>query len=212
MKRRVPIHRRKRIGFVSVQPLAGRRRVYLDANAFVGLVLSGVETYRKECYGALLGCTRRGATYVQGAQAYQTARRTRRSVAVPERRRRLLGSILQTIPEPNYLGEFHSHVELADAGASTCLSEEDMHGVTDREIQILIALRPKRVRRRWQHNRDGSISGTTGPFHVKMRAFESVERDSGGVVARVAALRCNYAVKKANRIRMREDEERRLSP
>lgn len=201
MKRRIHHRQGKRIGFVSIRPAAGRRRVFLDANAFLGLVLSGVETYRKECYGALLGYSRGGITYVQGAQAYQTAQRTRRSVAVPEHRRRMLGKILQSVSEPRYLGEFHSHVHLGDIGASTCLSEEDMFGVTDREIQILIALRPKRVERRWQHNRDGSISGTTGPFHVRLRAFESVGCDNGGVVPRVAALRCKYAVDTANRSR-----------
>jgi hypothetical protein len=210
MKRRVS-HRRKSIGFVSVRPLAGRHKVYLDANAFLGIVLSGVETYRKECYGALLGYSRRGSTVVQGVQAYQTARRTRRGVEVPEHRRQLLGTILRSMPEQHYLGEFHSHVDWSDDAATTRLSEEDMFGVQDREIQVLIALRPKRAARRWRHNNDGSLSGATGPFHVKLRAFSSVVRGNG-IVPRVAALRCEYAVKTANRKRAPAHDEDPLLP
>jgi len=199
MNRRTPRPRRKAIDFVSTRPLSGRHRVHLDANAFMGLVLSSVETYHKECYGVLLGETRNGTTRVQGAVPYQTAHRTRSSVTVPEHRRQLVGRVLGTVSEPKYLGEFHSHVDLANIGASERLSTEDMLGVQANEIQILIALRKSKLQRRWRHNLDGSISGTTGPFFVKLRAFESVPKEKGGALPRVAALHCRYAVTTANR-------------
>ncbi len=56
---------------------------------------------------------------------------------------------------------------------------------------------------------NGSLSGTTGPFHVKLRAFASIARGNG-IVPRVAALRCNYAVKKANRRQRSVRNGRRL--
>lgn len=205
-------NREKRIGLPSPGISASRRRIILERNAFLGLILSGIETYRHECYGMLLGQKRRGITYVEGAMPYQTARRSPRSVLVPERRRKLIGKALGELPNPEFLGEFHSHVDLTTGEACARLSTEDMDGVSDREIQILIAMKPCRATLAWRHNRDGSLSGSMGEFFLKLRGFESIARAGRTALPRVATLRCNYAVKDANHPPHPDDAAKRLKP
>jgi len=170
----------------------------LDQGAFIGLVVAGTEAYRRECYGVLLGYRHRGMTYVQEAIPYQTALRKPLSVFVPARRRKILERVLRSIPRPRYLGEFHSHVGYGDEPPEAALSVQDILGARDRELQILISIQPRRATFRWRHNSDGSLSGSAGPYFLKMRAFQTHHTPQGKVLVRVATLRSRYAVTTAN--------------
>lgn len=177
----------------------GRGRVVLDAGAFVALILSSIETYRSECYGLLLGRRQNGTIHVQGALPYQTARRHARGVHFPERRRNAIQRVLDEMAQPEFLGEFHSHVDVGGGAVCEALSRNDMRGVQAREIQVLIAVRRARTAVAWRHNRDGSLSGAMGPYFVKLRAFHTVTTPRGGTAPRVAILRCRYALAAARR-------------
>ena len=187
-------HRKSAARGKAKRQVAPRGRVFLEHDAFVNLVLAATEAYRRETYGILLGARRRGMVYVQSAAAYQTARRKPLSVTVPGRRWRILRSVLRHVKRPTFLGEFHSHVGYGADHALAALSSDDVQNVADQEIQLLMTVRPLRAARRWRHNADGSLSGTAGPYFVRMRAFQMRLSPNGNPLTRVARLRCKHAL------------------
>jgi len=61
-------------------------RVYLSENAFVDLLLSSAEVYKKECLGFLLGYRLEDRFIVEHAFSFQTADRKPKGVVSLDRR------------------------------------------------------------------------------------------------------------------------------
>jgi len=174
-----------------------RAKVTLDESAFIGLVLSSTEVYKRECYGALLGYTNRGIRYVRETIPYQTALRKPTSVELIDARRRTVATVLRAMPRHNYLGEYHSHVGYGDDEPERAISKVDLARVRDGEIEVLIAVKKRSSYRPWRHNADGTLSGVAGAYHLVIRAYV-VERVRSKPRAHPVPLKCKYAVTTAN--------------
>ncbi len=179
-----------------------RPRVFVSEPAFISLVTAAAEAYRRECYGVLLGTRRRGLTRVMAAVAYQSARRKPTSVDLAEGRRRTVRRVLRAFPRYNYLGEFHSHPGYGANPGMVFIGEGDLVGVRHGDCELIIAVRRPRIRRRWQHCQDGRLSGTAGGYFLKLGAYLADGRTNGRIAARIADLRCPYAVTTASSPRL----------
>lgn len=149
-------------------------RLYLSENAFLGVVLSAVEVFNKECLGILMGYRSGGSgIVVQRAVALQSAARTPREVrpnqAARERVHRALDS-LTTLEQP--LGWFHSHPAQKLEPALHRLSDADCASLDQGEIEVLTAIWPRRRSRPWSYSpRTRTLSGSLGDYNLKLTAW-----------------------------------------
>jgi hypothetical protein len=187
-------------------------RVFLDEQAFISVVVSAIEAYRRECYGVLLGNVRLGRVYIRTAIAYQTARRTPTSVDLAEARRRTLRHVLRAFPRHDYIGEFHSHPGFGGISGSAAIGDSDLVGVRQGECELIIAVRYPRNKMPWHYCADGSLSGVAGEHMVKMRAYMAESMKKGGMRGRPVGLKCNYAVKAASSRRLLEKRKEGPGP
>ena len=157
---------------LSLEPIPPR--LYLSENAFLGVALSAVEVFNKECLGILMGYRSGGSgIVVQRAVALQSAARTPKEVrpnqAARERVRRALGS-LTTLEQP--LGWFHSHPNQRLEPALHHLSATDRASLDLGEIEVLAAIWPRRRSLPWSYSpRTRTLSGSLGDYNLKLTAW-----------------------------------------
>lgn len=145
--------------------------VYLNENVFIGLILSSVEVYKKECFGLLLGYKTSGKYIVEHAIPYQSARRGHKWIELRSDKWRIIQEILKNFPKLDMIGDFHSHTMYRDVRADVSLSDDDIKLMAPDELQIVIAVNENRRSMAWGPNPDNTISGTINGFHFRLAAY-----------------------------------------
>ena len=159
----------------------GDIEVYLSENVFMGLILSSVEVYKKECFGLLLGYKTPQKYIVEHAVPYQSAKRGHKWIELRSDKWKVIQEVLQNFPKLDMIGDFHSHTMYRDVKADVSLSEDDIIHMHPEELQIVIAINENRRSMLWTSNPDHTISGTINGFYFKLAAyyFPSEENNSG---------------------------------
>lgn len=164
----------------------GARTLYLMEQAFLGLVISSIEVYKKECLGLIVGTRHNGLYVAENAIAFQAAERGTSSASVRghyhDRIIRFLNEVIHLEP----LGYFHSH-----PGYDVIPSEEDVSVLQDQHINMIVGVNKKRKEVPWNYNVDESLSGTIEDFIIKLRGFY---RDPATGRIRLARLNCPFAL------------------
>src|SRR5512145_1430465 len=86
-------------------------RVYLSENAFIDLLLSSAEVYKKECLGFLLGYKLEDRFIIEHAFSFQTASRKPKGVVSHDRSHKKIEPILSRFDRLQLIGDFHSHTQ-----------------------------------------------------------------------------------------------------
>ncbi|HLA00023.1 MAG TPA: hypothetical protein VJZ24_00125, partial [Thermodesulfovibrionales bacterium] len=86
-------------------------RVYIAENAFIDLLLSSAEVYKKECLGFLLGYKLEDRFIVEHAFAVQAANRRHKAVVYNRRNHKRIEPILARFEKLQIIGDFHSHTQ-----------------------------------------------------------------------------------------------------
>ncbi len=146
-------------------------QVYLNENVFMGMVLSCVEVYKKECFGLLLGYRTPEKYIVEHAIAYQSVRRGHNWAELRSDKWKVLQEMLRNFPRLDVLGDFHSHTMYRDVKAQVSLSREDIDYMDPDDLQIVIAVNQNRRSRAWSLNSDRTISGSIDKFYFKIAAY-----------------------------------------
>jgi proteasome lid subunit RPN8/RPN11 len=156
----------------SVRP-APPVQVYLNENVFLGMVLSSVEVFKKECFGLLLGYRTDGKYIVEHAIPYQSVRRGHNWTELRSDKWKILREILRNFPRLDILGDYHSHTMYRDVRASVALSDDDIDYMEPHELQIVVAINQHEQRRTksWTVNGDGTISGWIDRYHFRIAAY-----------------------------------------
>jgi len=179
--------------------------IYLSEQAFLGMILSAAEVYNRECYGLLFGYSLPGKTIVEGAIAYQTAERKFAEVSLYERQNLVIQRVIAQFPKHEYVGEFHSHPHYGSRDGMAALTADDAVGVTEAEVQLVIAVNPRRRTVRWSTNASGALSGTLADYHFTFGGYHILYPTGAGrkkkrgrrrarVKLRRASVYCPYAV------------------
>jgi proteasome lid subunit RPN8/RPN11 len=146
-------------------------RVYLSENAFVDLLLSSAEVYKKECLGFLLGYRLEDRFIVEHAFSFQTADRKPKGVVSLDRSHKKIEPIIKRLDRLQIVGDFHSHTQFGLEKGLPLPSDEDINGMSPNHIYLIVAINNNRKTMNWAENRDGTISGSVDKFFFKIAAY-----------------------------------------
>ena len=83
--------------------------VYLSENSFIGLLVSTVEVYRRECFGILLGHREPDRIMVDFVVPYQSAKRKFQEVHMDWYRGQRVEEAVRATSRWELVGDYHSH-------------------------------------------------------------------------------------------------------
>jgi proteasome lid subunit RPN8/RPN11 len=146
-------------------------RVYLSENAFIDLLLSSAEVYKKECLGFLLGYKLEDRFIVEHAYGFQTADRKPKGVVSLDKSHKKIEPIISRLDRLQIIGDFHSHTQFGPEKGLSSPSPEDIDGMSPDHIYLIIAINNNRKTMTWAENRDGTISGSASDFFFKIAAY-----------------------------------------
>lgn len=146
-------------------------RVYLSENAFVDLLLSSAEVYKKESLGFLLGYKPEDRFIIEHAFSFQTARRKPKGVVFHHKDHKKIEPILEKFDRLQIVGDFHSHTQFGITKGLPIPSDEDIKEMKVGQVYLIVAINNNEKTLNWGENRDGTISGTAGNFFFKIAAY-----------------------------------------
>lgn len=146
-------------------------KVYLAENAFVDILLSSAEVYKRECLGFLLGYKLEDRFVVEHAFSVQTANRRHKTVVFNEKNQKKIEPILRRLGKLQIVGDFHSHTQFGPTKGLPVPSEEDLAGMEEGRIYLIIAINKNEKTSGWGENRDGSISGSVEDIFFKISSY-----------------------------------------
>lgn len=146
-------------------------RVYLSENAFLDLLLSSAEVYKRECLGFLLGYKLEDRFIVDHAFSFQTASRRRKGVISHDKSHKKIEPILARFDRLQIIGDFHSHTQYGMSKGLPNPSEEDIQGMKLNHIYLIVAINNNIKTVAWAENRDNTISGSVSNFFFKISAY-----------------------------------------
>lgn len=150
---------------------AGPMKAYLSEHAFMGLVASSAEVFKKESLGYLLGYRLSDRIIVEYAIGLQTARRNRRGVVFRDRGQKRIESVIAGFTKLQIIGDFHSHTSYGTKRGLPIPSREDIREMEEDKLYIIVAINERSRPHRWKENKDGSVSGSMGTFLFKISAY-----------------------------------------
>lgn len=147
-----------------------KRNLTLGERAFISMVTSCVEVYKKESFGVLLGKMHKKHYMVIDTINYQSAKRGYVEVTVSDAKVKRMNYVLGCIADFRVIGDFHSHPDGPDH-----LSETDYEELAEggTPLTVLVVVKKSSKIKDWVVNKDMSISGSVGKrFFVKLMAYE----------------------------------------
>lgn len=163
---------------------------FLSFPAFLTIVSSSVEVFKKETIGYLVGFKGASKFIVEYAIPYQTADHGFAHASVDmervERINEILGNVSQGL---EYVGDFHSHTVFGDSPATVVPSNEDLRSTIPGEVNLICAVNMKKRAVRWHENNRGILIGTIGAYRIEIGGYYVEAPAIGRKYARVI-VRC----------------------
>jgi proteasome lid subunit RPN8/RPN11 len=145
-------------------------RVYLSENAFLDLLLSSAEVYKRECLGFLLGYKLEDRFIIEHAFSVQTANRKHKGVVFNKKNHKKIEPILARFNKLQKIGDFHSHTQFGPTKGLPIPSPEDIKEMVPGRIYLIVAINNNEKTMPWGENRDGTVSGSICDFFFKISA------------------------------------------
>ncbi len=146
-------------------------RVYLSEAAFMDILLSSAEVYKKECLGYLLGYNLEDRFIVEHAFNLQSANRRHRAVDLRKTYQKKIEPILEKFHKLRIVGDYHSHTQYGDFKGRPVPSREDIDSMKTNRVYLIIAINNNSKTMLWGENKDGSISGSIGRYFFKIAGY-----------------------------------------
>lgn len=145
--------------------------VYLSENAFIGLLVSTIEVYRRECFGILLGHSNADRVSVEFAVPYQTANRKYREVHMDWSRSQRVEEAVRSTTRWEGVGDYHSHAKYGTTRATTELSKQDKQHFNDGTVGVVVAVNDILKPRSWGYVKGGTLSGAVNGYSIRIGAY-----------------------------------------
>jgi len=161
----------------------------ISEEAFLGLVLSAIEVYKRECLGLLLGYRLKDRFLIEYAIPYQTAERSHDLVDINNKYHRRLKGALEALHKWDFIGDFHSHPQYGPAKGNVSPSREDIKDVPENSIFVIVAINDRKKQQFFEENKDGTVSGVVGDHHIKIACFYKEKKNK----VRSVPVSCQFA-------------------
>jgi proteasome lid subunit RPN8/RPN11 len=162
--------------------------VYLSENAFIGLLVSTIEVYHRECFGILLGHRESDRTMVDFVVPYQSAKRKFQEVHMDWQRGQRVEEAVRATSRWELVGDYHSHPMYGDKKGTTRLSRVDVDDFREGGTSIIVAINDGHRRQRWGYVEGGLIAGSVNGYLIRVAAYHK----NGDAILRVPLV-CPYA-------------------
>lgn len=163
---------------------------YLSLPAFLTIVSSSVEVFRKETIGYLIGIKGENKFMVEYAIPYQTAESTATHATIDEKRVARINEILSKLSQGlEYIGDFHSHTVFGNSRATVIPSNTDLLSTVPQELNIICAVNLKKKSVDWHENRRGILTGTVGEYRIELGGY-SIEKPCIGRMYQRVMIKC----------------------
>ena len=172
------------------------RHAFISRPAFVDLIASALEVYKKEAFGLLIGRKEGARYFISDIIPYQSATRSYEWVNMTSQRINRINFALGHLTNQEVIGDYHSHPQGPDRLSATDVSDlfKGMSGLT-----CLLSVYKKKSCHPWEYLDDNSIAGSIGgKYYVRIIAYD-VDRKKG-VVHRIKVV-CPY-MKSVNKLRL----------
>lgn len=166
-------------------------RVYISENAFIDLLLSSAEVYKKECLGFLLGYKLEDRFIVEHAFTAQNANRRHKGVVYNRKNHKKIGPILARFDKLQIIGDFHSHTQFGLTKGLPIPSPEDIKEMLPGHVYLIVAINNNEKTMPWGENRDGTISGSVSDFFFKISAC-FLNNGNGVTSVKKAKIHCPF--------------------
>ncbi|MEO0184890.1 MAG: Mov34/MPN/PAD-1 family protein [candidate division WOR-3 bacterium] len=163
---------------------------YLNLPAFLSIVSSSIETFKKETIGYLIGVKGESKFVVEYAIPYQTADSGFAHATLDMKRVERVNQILRSLSEGlEYIGDFHSHTVFGNARAKITPSPEDLLTTVPGELNIICAVNSKGRSVKWHENARGILIGTVGEYRIEIGGY-FVEKPAVGKKYQRVRIKC----------------------
>jgi proteasome lid subunit RPN8/RPN11 len=162
---------------------------FLSFPAFLTIVTSSVEVFRKETIGYLVGFKGENKYMVEYAIPYQTAEKGFIHASVDMERVTRINDILSSISEGQgleFVGDFHSHTAFGKSPATVVPSDTDLMSTIPGELNIICAVNMKKRSVRWYESDRGILVGTIGEYRIEIGGYYVEEATIGRQYERVS--------------------------
>lgn len=163
--------------------------VYLTEPAFISLVVSTIEVYRRACCGILLGHRQPDRILVDFAVPYQSAHRTFQEVRMPEGRSQRVADAVRAASQATLVGQYHSQCQGVRRRGTTRLLRADRGTRTQDGVSVVVAINDSRRHQAWGYGKKGLIAGSLNGYSLRIAAYLQREH----AVVRVPLI-CPYAI------------------
>ncbi len=147
---------------------------YLSFPAFLTIVSSSVEVFRKETIGYLVGVKAEDKFMVEYAIPYQTAESGYVHATVDMDRVGRINEILSKVSQGQgleFVGDFHSHTVFGKSPATVVPSNTDLMSTIPGELNIICAVNMKKRAVRWYESDRGILTGTIGEYRIEIGGY-----------------------------------------
>jgi hypothetical protein len=145
---------------------------FLSLPAFLTIVSSSVEVFRKETIGYLVGIKAEDKFIVEYAIPYQTAESGYVHATIDESRVARVNEILSNVSQAlEFIGDFHSHTVFGESRATVIPSDTDLFSTVPGELNLICAVNVKKRSVDWHENKRGILTGTIGEYRIEIGGY-----------------------------------------
>lgn len=181
--------------------------VHIRKEAFLIMTWAAIETFKKECFGFLLGyppTKRKNFFSITDAVSFQRVKRFNTRVDVYKGVERKFNKFISDISGvyPKYLGHFHSHPEWGDHLPSVDMSETDLRGFnkTPEPLEFIVGVSSrKKGQATWESLPDGDVKGSFDKFNLHFTVYTLVQESEEATIQKLRIV-TPRSIKTLNRI------------
>ncbi len=151
--------------------------VFLTSDAFVSLIISCIEVYRKEAAGILMGdyVFNSDTYYIKGVIPLQSANRKFSEVEYHLARTQRMRENLELCLS-DFIGYFHSHPQYFNMEITSELSQADKESMEEGDFEIIVSIKDLKRYSPWIFKKKTmELSGCVGSYTLNISAYS---RDS----------------------------------
>ncbi len=151
--------------------------VYLSLPAFLTMISTAAEVYPDETVGYLVGYPLKDRFIVEYAVPFQAVLADKGFAWIDENRTARINRIINRFAEGmEIVGTYHSHAGNSRYRALALPSNADVNHVLADEVELIVALNPKKKEAKWKEGRY-TIYGTVDKYRAEIGGF--VKTNSG---------------------------------